>query len=179
MGDGPTSGETPTPRKRRFSRETLEIAALGAEVIGAVAVVLTIAFLALQISENNKLLVSQTYFNFLEVAHKPIAMHVLDADFSLLLQNCTDTPDETTPAEWERCSSFFFIMYNGWEYTYYQSEDDALPKGLHEGADAYYRGLLSKPGYRKWWPEYRFGYGEPFRSYVEKVFIASKPVESR
>jgi hypothetical protein len=179
MGDlTETKPESPSPRKRRFSRESLELAALSAEVIGAVAVVITLAFLALQISANNKLLESQAYFNFLEVAHHPIAMPVQDPEFNELLQKCTQTPQETTNDEWERCSSFYFIMYNSWEYTYYQNGNDALPKGLHDGADEYFRGFLSEPGYRRFWPEYRSAYGEPFRSYVEEVFIASTPVPS-
>jgi len=167
--------ELPSQRPRRFSRESLELAALAAEVIGAVAVLITLAFLAVQIADNNKLLESQAYFNFLEVAHHPIAMPVQDPEFNTLLQKCTQTPYETTVDEWERCSSFYFIMYNSWEYTYYQDGNDALPKGLHVGADAYFRGFLSKPGYRRFWPEYREAYGEPFRSYVEELFIAAKP----
>ena len=159
---------------RRFSRESLELAALSAEIIGALAVVVTIAFLAIQISDNNRLLESQAYFNFLEVAHHPIAMPVQDPEFNTLLQKCTLTPSETTPDEWERCSSFYFIMYNSWEYTYYQDGNDALPKGLHVGADAYFRSFLSQPGYRRFWPEYRDSYGEPFRSYVEEIFNAAK-----
>jgi hypothetical protein len=171
--------ELPSQRPRRFSRESLELAALAAEVIGAVAVLITLAFLAVQIADNNKLLESQAYFNFLEVAHHPIAMPVQDPEFNTLLQKCTQTPHETTVDEWERCSSFYFIMYNSWEYTYYQDGNDALPKGLHVGADAYFRGFLSKPGYRRFWPEYREAYGEPFRSYVEELFIAAKPTPSR
>ncbi len=167
--------ELPSQRPRRFSRESLELAALTAEVIGAVAVLITLAFLAVQIADNNKLLESQAYFNFLEVAHHPIAMPVQDPEFNTLLQKCTQIPHETTVDEWERCSSFYFIMYNSWEYTYYQDGNDALPKGLHVGADAYFRGFLSKPGYRRFWPEYREAYGEPFRSYVEELFIAAKP----
>ena len=66
-------------------------------------------------------------------------------------------------------------MYNSWEYTYYQDGNDALPQGLHDGADAYFQGFLSLAGYRRFWPEYRVAYGEPFRSYVEAVFIAAAP----
>ena len=174
MSEGKASMTEAAPR-RRFSRENLELAALSAEVIGAVAVVVTLGFLALQISANNKLLESQAYFNFLEVAHHPISMPIEDPDFNALLQKCNQTPSETTPDEWERCSSFYFIMYNSWEYTYYQDGNDALPQGLHDGADAYFRGFLSVPGYRRFWPDYRVAYGEPFRSYVEEAFIAAAP----
>ena len=167
--------EMAAPRPQRLSRGTLELAALCAEVIGAAAVVLTLGFLALQISANNKLLESQAYFNFLEVAHHPIAMPVQDPEFNALLQKCGQSPYETTAEEWERCSSFYFIMYNSWEYTYYQNGNDALPQGLHDGADAYFRGFLSVPGYRRFWPEYRIAYGEPFRSYVEEAFNAAAP----
>lgn len=132
MDDSPgTKAQGSTSKARRVSRESLEVAALAAEIIGAAAVVITIAFLAVQISDNNKLLESQAYFNFLEVAHHPIAMPVQDPEFNALLQKCTHTPLEVTDDEWERCSSFYFIVYNSWEYTYYQDGNDALPKGLH------------------------------------------------
>ena len=175
---GDNAPETETTPSRRFSRETLELAALCAEVIGASAVVLTLGILAIQISANNKLLESQAYFNFLEVAHHPIAMPIEDPEFNALLQKCSQTPYETTPDEWKRCSSFYFIMYNSWEYTYYQDGNDALPQGLHDGADAYFRGFLHEPGYRRFWPEYRVAYGEPFRSYVEDAFIAAAPLST-
>ncbi len=176
--DSPTEEGSSAQRSRRFSRESLELAALSAEIVGALAVVITIAFLAVQISDNNRLLESQAYFNFLEVAHHPIAMPVQDPEFNTLLQKCTLTPDQTTHDEWERCSSFYFIMYNSWEYTFYQDGNDALPKGLHVGADNYFRSFLSQPGYRKFWPEYRDSYGEPFKSYVEEIFVAAAPTSA-
>ncbi|GAB5414384.1 MAG: hypothetical protein Cons2KO_19870 [Congregibacter sp.] len=171
--DSSPENESSGQRPRRFSRESLELAALAAEVIGALAVVITIAFLAVQISDNNKLLESQAYYNFLEVAHHPLAMPVQDPELHTLLQKCGQTPEDTTPGEWERCSSYYFIVYNGWEYTYYQDGNDALPKGLHVGADAYFRSFLSQPGYRRFWPEFRGSYGEPFRSYVEEIFVTA------
>lgn len=153
----------------------LQKAALAAEIVGALAVIATVLFLAIQISDNNKLLESQAYFNFLEVAHNPIGMRVEDPGLNDLLLKCSNSPRETTPAEWQRCSSYYFIMYNSWEYTYYQDGNDALPKGLHDGADAYFRGFLREPGYRRFWPEFRQAYGEPFRSYVEEAYIAAAP----
>jgi len=175
MGSQTSSTSEPgEQRPRRFSRESLELAALAAEVIGAVAVLITLAFLAVQMADNNRLLESQAYFNFLEVAHHPIAMPVQDPDLHAVLQKCTKTPDEATEDEWDRCGTFYFIVYNSWEYTYYQDGNDALPKGLHIGADAYFRSLLSKPGYQRFWPEYRESYGEPFRSYVEELFIRAR-----
>jgi len=64
-------------------------------------------------------------------------------------------------------------MHNSWEYTDCKDAKDALPQGLHDGADAYFRSFLSQPGYRRFWPEYRIAYGEPFRSYVEEEFMAA------
>ena len=46
----------------------LERWALFAEIAGAIAVVLSVVYLALQVSDNNRLLRSQAHYNALELA---------------------------------------------------------------------------------------------------------------
>ena len=54
----------------------LERWALFAEIAGAFAVVLSVAYLALQVSDNNRLLRSQAHFNALSLGQRPLEMMV-------------------------------------------------------------------------------------------------------
>lgn len=148
----------------------LQRAALIAEIIGAGAVVASVIYLALQINSNNKLLEAQAYYNFLTLGHQPMESIYSNPEFADVIFRCDLTPYEVTPLEWERCGLFYFTLMNSFEYTYYQRNLQILPEGMAEGADAYFRGLLVKPGYRRFWEEYQDGYGEPFRSYFEASF---------
>jgi hypothetical protein len=49
-------------------RSRLETAALISEVLGGVAVLISVIYLALQIADNNRLLRSQSHYNALEAA---------------------------------------------------------------------------------------------------------------
>ncbi len=148
----------------------LQRAALIAEIIGAGAVVASVIYLALQINSNNKLLEAQAYFNFLAIGHQATEMVITDPALAELKLRCDATPYEVTPAEWERCGLFYFTEMNSFEYVYYQQGLDALPRGFADGAFGYYKGMLTAPGYRRFWKEYQDGYGEPFRSYLEASF---------
>jgi len=58
------------------SGRTLERWALLAEIVGAVAVVLSVVYLALQVSDNNRLLRSQAHYNGLELSQRPLEMMI-------------------------------------------------------------------------------------------------------
>lgn len=141
-----------------------------AEIVGAAAVVASVAYLGLQINSNNKLLEAQAYFNFLSIGHQATEMIITDPEFAEVKLRCDATPYDVTPAEWERCGLFYFTEMNSFEYVYYQQGLAALPQGFADGAFGYYKGMLAAPGYHRFWKEYQDGYGEPFRSYLKASF---------
>ena len=153
------------------SRERLELWALAAEVVGAVAVVVSVIYLALQIADNNKLLRSQAHFNALSLAQRPLEMMVDNESLAGMVTQCDAEPARTSPTNWERCLNYYFMQFNAWEYMYYQRKDGSIPVELWRGADASFkRRVATKPGYRRFWSEYRIAFDEPFKGYVEQEF---------
>ena len=146
----------------------LERAALIAEILGAIAVVLSVIYLAVQISDNNRLLRSQAHFNALEVSSRPFEFLIESETLSGLLQRCSANPYEIDEANWSRCSMYYFMQVNGWEYTYYQNLDDAVPPELWVGADGYFSNeARTNAAWVRFWEETAIGFGNPFRSYIE------------
>jgi len=159
----------PTRLPTIVQRTTLERWALIAEIVGAIAVVISVIYLGLQIGENTKVLRSQSHYNALSLAQRPFEMMVENSGLASVINQCYATPDVLSADDWTRCSNYVFMQINAWEYMYYQHDDEAIPPQLWVGADAYFKGLVAtRPGVRRFWQENESSFDEPFRSYVQR-----------
>ena len=148
-------------------RSRLERIALVAEIVGGVAVVISVLYLAVQISDSNKLLRSQAHYNALELTQRPFEMMVESADLALIVLECDGNPSAVSESNWQRCKNYYFMQLNGWEYVYYQNLDEALPPELWGGVEGYFTDQVgTKAGYARFWEETAIGFDEPFRSYA-------------
>jgi hypothetical protein len=150
-------------------KERIEVAALVAEIIGAVAVVVSVVYLAVQVSEGNKELRSQSHFNALSLGQRPLEIELNNAELAGIINTGYENPEELTAEQWYRFSQYQIIAFNAWEYYYYEHKKDAIPAQLWIGANAYYlKNVTTKPGLWRYWSEYQHIYAEPFHSYVEE-----------
>jgi hypothetical protein len=163
----------------KLTRSTLEYWALVAEIVGGLAVVVSVIYLAVQIRDNTRVLRSQAHYNALSLAQRPREMVIENEGLSKILSVCFSTPDKLTEEEWIRCSDYLLMQFNAWEYLYYQNRDGSIPKELWVGADASFKRLIAtKNGYHRFWAEWDIAFDEPFRSYVKREF-AKKPVPTQ
>ncbi len=150
-------------------RTGLEKAALIAEVLGGVAVVISVIYLAVQISDNNRILRSQTHHSALEALQRPFEMMLESDSLAGELVLCRSDPYAVSEAIWTRCHNYYFMQANGWEYTYYQQNDEALPPSFWPGVDGYMASeARTNPGWVRFWKETADGFGQPFRSYIDE-----------
>jgi hypothetical protein len=150
--------------------EQLQKLALIAEIVGGLAVFVSVIYLAMQISDNSRLLRSQSHYNALELAQEPLRMMVEDGDLAELILECDESLDQVSPGQRSRCENYYFIQYNSWEYLYYQNGDESIPSHIWVGADAYYRDeLKTKDAYGKFWSSYKIAFDDPFKSYVNDL----------
>ena len=146
-----------------------DIASL-AEVVGAVAVVISVIYLAVQISDSNKELRSQSHYNALSLGQRPFEIELENADLARIVSVGYVDPGQLTDEEWYRFTQYQIMAFNAWEYYYYERGKDAIPEQLWIGANAYYENnVLTKPGLAKFWSEYEHIYAEPFHSYVARL----------
>ena len=149
--------------------------ALLAEIVGAFAVVLSVAYLALQVSDNNRLLRSQAHYNGLELSQRPLEMMIDNENLAGVLANCDENPETVDRTSWYRCNGYYLMQFNSWEYLYYQHDDGSIPPQLWNGADASFKHrVATRPGYRRFWSESQSAFDEPFRSYLAAQFAVSQ-----
>lgn len=157
------------------SSTKLERWALFAEIAGAIAVVLSVAYLALQVSDNNRLLRSQAHYNALELTQRPLEIMLESENLADVMVRCESDPGAVDQTSWARCSNYYFMQFNGWEYLYYQHDDESIPVQLWHGADAYFKqNIRENLGFSRFWSQWQIAFDEPFRSYVTAEFVAAQ-----
>jgi len=155
----------------RITKKRLNKAALLAEIISALAVVITVIYLSIQIKYNTKALENQGHYNALSLAQSPVIMTVANADLAKIIEIGYKEPDSLNTVEQLRFYDHQFLSFNGWEYLYYANQSSSIPKSLWTGANLYYSELIkTKPGLTKFWKDYKHSFAEPFKSYVEDKF---------
>jgi len=167
--------ESERAKSSAADRSRLENLALVAEIVGGVAVVISVLYLAVQISDNNKLLQSQAHYNALDLTQRPFEMMVSESDLARIVFECDRNPFVVAESDWQRCKNYYLMQVNGWEYVYYQHRDGSVPVELWSGYEGYFTDqVATKPGYVRFWQETAIAYAEPFRSYVT-TRVSSNP----
>ena len=159
-----------------FKKPKLETLARVAEMAAAVAVVVSVIYLGKQIGDNTKLLRSQSHFNAISLGQRPLELLIENESLVSEVLQCETSPDSVAAATWERCSNFYLMQFNSWEYFYYQNIDGSIPPQLWTGADGYFKTLVrTKPGYVRFWLEMQEGFAEPFKSYAARQLPQAPP----
>lgn len=154
-------------------KDRWEIATFVVETIAAVGVIFSVIYLAIQVGGTNTALRAQTHDNALTQFNQPLMITMNNPELSDLKVRGMSDPGTLNDVEWSRFSAYLLMNTNTWEYVYYLHQDRATPPEFWEGANAYYADLAeNKPGAKRFWNEYSFAYGEPFRSYADQFFSA-------
>ena len=164
----------------KITKKYFDSVAQFAEIISAIAVVVTVIYLTIQIQDNTKALENQGHYNALSVAQAPIVMMVDNSDLARIIEKGSINPDSLSSVELLRYYDHQFLSFNGWEYLYYANQSESIPKSLWIGADAYFSELIyTKPGLIKFWAAYEHAFAEPFKSYVENIYEKSNELNSK
>jgi len=154
------------------SKEKIEYWSFVAEIAAAVGVIASVIYLGVQINSGTTALKSQTHFNALELAQRPIEMLIADQELAQIVEIGERNPDTLTPAQWKRFCSYQLLAFNGWEYIYLLRQKNAIPEELAGAADQYYRELIrTQPSLMRFWAEYKFAWVDPFLSYADAAFV--------
>ena len=142
-----------------------------ADILAAAGVLISLLYLGIQVSDNNKFLRSQAHYNALELNINPIVAVISDDELAELLVICDRGIVDLTEGQIKQCDYYYFVLFNAWEYIYYQNIDEALPEAFWEGSDAYYKNELENTrGFRITWDKYESAFAEPFKSHVLEIF---------
>jgi hypothetical protein len=126
------------------------IGAIG-EVLGALGVIVTLGYLAMQIRQNTRSMRSQTYGQALDRVTTLQGRLSESGELADILLRGVARSESLTPEERVRFSWVFYEMFSSFEYIFHQARDGALPDGVWDRWSETLRWWVSFRGVRDWW----------------------------
>ena len=149
--------------------------ALGAagEIIGAVAVIITIIYLALQVRQNTAALRSSATNAASEGAAKLYQTLCSDPDLAMIFVRGNATPNELDESDMARYFSLWLMTMFKLQNWYFQTQDRFMDDTLLSSWIKVVRPLSSMPGFRLFWDERKFIFSPQFQQYLESEVFQS------
>ena len=147
------------------------IGAIG-ETVGAIAVILTLAYLAIQIRQNALATQTASHHAVTDSLNQGNLAVAQDAALAQIwVTGCVDRMS-LTEAERERFDSLCRAYFHVFDSLFYSATKGTGERDLLRAEESGFSHLMSLQGVSEWWDENPYAFSPEFRSYME----AFKPV---
>jgi hypothetical protein len=149
-------------------REKLPEYALIAEIIGAMAVVISLIYVGVSLGQNTAAI---------EVANHQaiVAMDsnkntwLRDADFAVIYENARSDFGKLSKVDSRQYLTFVADTMNAWEFAFITHENGAMADNIWHGWDGFYRSEFETEGFQNFWKLQGDGFSPEFVTYLEMV----------
>lgn len=138
-------------------------------IIQAIAVVISLIYVAIQIRDSTKSVKSQTYQAIISSYAEIEARISQDHETARIFRVGSDKPDEPklTAEESVRFEQLICSIFNFYENLYYQYKTGLLEASLWAGWCLTMRNQLRKKGISEYWKNHSYLYSKDFCDYIE------------
>lgn len=151
------------------------VAAVG-EVVGAIAVVLSIAYLAVQVRQNTSTATAGNQNAWLNDYNSLLMEIYHDPDESVLIRRAIHDFAGLTKAEQIRAHAFFSALVNNSQNTYFLSEQGTFDARSTAVVINFTAAVLKAPGGAFWWAAIKEVWNSEFTSAIDQL-IASDAIQ--
>jgi hypothetical protein len=147
------------------------------EFISGLVVIVSLAYLAVQVRQNTQSLRTENYARALDRISAMQSQFSRDAQFTALFSRGLVDPSTLKPQERIQFTWAAFEMFGAFEFMFHQSHARAIPDEVWERWSATAAWWLSFPGIQAWWAARPAPFSASFTDYVE-ASIREKPHDS-
>ncbi len=144
------------------------IGAVG-EILGAVAVLATLIYLARQIRLNTEEIRASRVGGTLKDQADYNQLLASDPDLARIYWTAVDDIEQLTHEEKQRWLHLCSVMLRNSEAAFYHHQQGNLPDRIHESRERWIRRFLGTSGFRWWWQQYADVLDPAFVDYVDRV----------
>ncbi len=142
--------------------------ALAAEIVGAIAVVISLIYVGTSVNQNtDAILVANR--------HALVAMDqhtnpwFRDSEFAANFEIAMEDVSKLSPVQSRQFRIFLADKFNVWEFAFLTHNNEMMEDNIWDGWDAYYRLELKQKGHQWYWNTGREGFSPAFRVYVDSI----------
>lgn len=121
------------------------------EFIGAIAVVVSLVYLAAQIRQNTRAIRANTFHGIVDSLTDGIAEIARDAELTRIWIEALRQSGELSEVDRARFRLLLLMAVRRWENAFYQSRAGMLEEPQWEGIARDIRSIVLQPGFRSWW----------------------------
>jgi hypothetical protein len=140
-----------------------------AEAIGAIAVVASLVYLAIQVRQNTRAMRAATYDAMVRSSSDFLAPIIQDGDLAKVFESVTEAwPHPELDAK-DRARGNYLLtqLFRTWENVFYQARQGTLETWLWVAWRTVILSYYHQPGIQAWWQTRHMAYSEPFREFLE------------
>jgi hypothetical protein len=142
--------------------------AMVAEIVGAIAVVISLVYVGVGIRQNTDAIMSTNHQNLLALDIDKNSWF-RDPDFAALYESALIDIDGLSAPQLRQFSTYVSDQMNIWEDIYITHEKGLIDDRVWEGYDEYYSSQLRLPSYRQIWAKKKDGWTGEFARHAESV----------
>jgi len=139
------------------------------EFVGAIAVVISLVYLALQVRQQNRSLRTENYARALDRIAAIQSGLGRDSELSRLLAKGVADASRLSPPERIQLTWWFYETFGAFEFMFHAAQNRALPDEVWERWSAIVGWWLGFPGVRTWWRGRPTPFTPGFTAFVERL----------
>jgi hypothetical protein len=139
------------------------------EIIGAITVVLSLIYLAIQIRQSTQAQRTENYSRALDRLAAMQSSLSQDDQFSLIFSKGVLDTTKLTPQERLRFTWSLYEAFGAFEFMFHASKTDAIPEEVWRRWSAAVAWWLTFPGVQNWWSSRPIPFTDRFTSFVESL----------
>ena len=147
--------------------------ALAAEIIGAIAVVISLIYVGVSVNQNTNAVMVANH-QALVALDQATTDWLKDPDFAAAHIVSIDDVSKLSAVQQAQIGSYFADKFNAWEFAFLTHENELMEDNIWQGWDGHYRTLLQQSGGRWFWGKGRDGFSPAFRTYVDSISVATE-----
>ena len=148
---------------------TLEVVQAVSNIIGTIAVALTVVYLAIQVKRNTKATQSQTYQFATQALAEMAAIVGESKDKSRIFAVGMADPSKLNKEEYLQFAYLGISLFRRYENVFFQYHSGMIDDDFWFGHRDNLLWFFHRPGTQVWWKERRLGFSRSFREFLEST----------
>lgn len=149
-------------------KERLQEYALVAEIVGAIAVVISLIYVGVGVRQNTDAIQVANHQALVAMDMEKNSW-IRDPKFAAIFESARLDMEGLSPAELLQVSTFLADTFNAWEFAFITHNNGAMDDNIWNGWNGFYRSEFATEAYQYFWREQGFGFSPAFVSYLDSI----------
>ena len=140
------------------------------EFVGAIAVVVTLVYLTIQLRQNTESSQNASWQAIIRQLSNLDVLEATDSELSSFFETAEESPESLTGDQYRKFVKIAQPRFGALEYAYLANKNGTIDGFFWDGLHPYTKYLISKSGYQRFWTEQKHNMYHPdFIAYVDSL----------